>query len=119
MVCISLTAGHSAAHRRWAQEHLRWGRAECSNVLFTDVSYFSVQSGNRRIIIWRARGTGNNPAFVHESAQFGGGGVIVWDSVSINARTDLYTRVGRKTLFFEIAILIGRKGFSLGSINRV
>ncbi|GBM83353.1 hypothetical protein AVEN_103478-1 [Araneus ventricosus] len=36
MVCGSLTEGHRAARRRWAQEHLRWGRAEWSNVLFTD-----------------------------------------------------------------------------------
>ncbi|GBO09857.1 hypothetical protein AVEN_14774-1 [Araneus ventricosus] len=88
IVCISLTAGHRAARRRWAQEHLRWGRAVWSNVLFTDESRFIVQSDNRRIIIWRERGTRNNPAFVRERVRFGGGGVMVWVGVSINGHTD-------------------------------
>ncbi|GFY14198.1 transposable element Tcb2 transposase [Trichonephila clavipes] len=30
-----------------------------------------------RIFIWRDRGSRNNPAFVHESVRFGGGGVLV------------------------------------------
>ncbi|GBN26927.1 Transposable element Tcb2 transposase [Araneus ventricosus] len=90
IVCISLTAGHRAARRRWAQEYLRWGRAEWSNVLFTDESRFIVQSDNRRVIIWREHGTRNNPAFVHESVRLGGSGVMVWAGVSINGRNDLY-----------------------------
>ncbi|GBM82503.1 hypothetical protein AVEN_202399-1 [Araneus ventricosus] len=47
-----------------------------------------IEPENRRIIIWRDRGTRNNPAFVHESARFGG--VVAWAGVSINDRTDLY-----------------------------
>ncbi|GBN79299.1 hypothetical protein AVEN_144707-1 [Araneus ventricosus] len=76
MVCVSLTAGHRAARRMWAQEHLRWGRAEWRNMLFTDESRFCVQPDTRWINIWRERGTRNNPAFSHENARFGG--VMVW-----------------------------------------
>ncbi|GFT62701.1 transposable element Tcb2 transposase [Trichonephila clavipes] len=36
------------------------------------------------------RGSRNNPAFVHESVRFGGGGVLVYGGISIDGRTDLY-----------------------------
>ncbi|GFW69142.1 transposable element Tcb2 transposase [Trichonephila clavipes] len=42
------------------------------------------------ILIWRDRGSRNNPAFVHESVRFGGGGVLVYGGSSIDGRTDLY-----------------------------
>ncbi|GFW37525.1 transposable element Tcb1 transposase [Trichonephila clavipes] len=35
-------------------------------------------------------GSRNNPASVHESVRFGGGGVLVYGSISIDWRTDLY-----------------------------
>ncbi|GFT60294.1 transposable element Tcb2 transposase [Trichonephila clavipes] len=42
------------------------------------------------IFIWRNRGSRNNPAFVHESVRFGGGGVLVYGGISIDGRTDFY-----------------------------
>ncbi|GFX31781.1 transposable element Tcb2 transposase [Trichonephila clavipes] len=54
------------------------------------MSRFSVHTDNRRIFIWRDRGSRNNPAFVHESVKFGGGGVLVYGGISIDGRTDLY-----------------------------
>ncbi|GFV44773.1 transposable element Tcb2 transposase [Trichonephila clavipes] len=54
------------------------------------LSHFSVHPDNRRIFIWRDRGSRNNPAFVHESARFGGGGVLVYAAISIDGRTDFY-----------------------------
>ncbi|GFT79212.1 transposable element Tcb2 transposase [Trichonephila clavipes] len=36
------------------------------------------------------RGSRNNPAFVHESVRFGGGGVLVYGDFSIDGRKDLY-----------------------------
>ncbi|GFT66391.1 transposable element Tcb2 transposase [Trichonephila clavipes] len=43
-----------------------------------------------RIFICRDRGSTNNPALVHESVRFGGGGVLVYGGISIDGRTDLY-----------------------------
>ncbi|GFX93892.1 transposable element Tcb2 transposase [Trichonephila clavipes] len=57
---------------------------------FSDGSRFSVHPYNRRIFIWRDRGSRNNPAFVHKSVRFGGGGVLVYGGISIDGRTDLY-----------------------------
>ncbi|GFX67257.1 transposable element Tcb2 transposase [Trichonephila clavipes] len=54
------------------------------------MSRFSVHPDNRRIFIWRDRGSRNNPASVHESVRFGGGGVLVYGGISIDGRTDLY-----------------------------
>ncbi|GFY02304.1 transposable element Tcb2 transposase [Trichonephila clavipes] len=54
------------------------------------MSRFSVHPDNRRIFIWRDRGSRNNPAFVHERVRFGGGGVLAYGGISIDGRTDLY-----------------------------
>ncbi|GFU86776.1 transposable element Tcb2 transposase [Trichonephila clavipes] len=90
MVCVRLTPRHRRDRREWATEHVNWRRKEWSNVLFSHVSRFSVHLDNRRIFIWRDRGSRNNPAFVHESVRFGGGGVLVYGGISIDGRTDLY-----------------------------
>ncbi|GFS79793.1 transposable element Tcb2 transposase [Trichonephila clavipes] len=54
------------------------------------MSRFSVHPDNRRIFIWRDRGSRNNPAYVHKSVRFGGGGVLVYGGISIDGRKDLY-----------------------------
>ncbi|GFX11035.1 transposable element Tcb2 transposase [Trichonephila clavipes] len=54
------------------------------------MSRFSVHPDNRLIFIWRDRGSRRNPALVHESVRFGGGGVLLYGGISIDGRTDLY-----------------------------
>ncbi|GFV37544.1 transposable element Tcb2 transposase [Trichonephila clavipes] len=54
------------------------------------MSRFSVHPNNRRIFICRECGSRNNPASVHESVRFGGGGALVYGGISIDGRTDLY-----------------------------
>ncbi|GFX33627.1 transposable element Tcb2 transposase [Trichonephila clavipes] len=90
MVCVRLTSRHRRDRREWATEHVNWRRNEWSNVLFSDESHFSVHPDNRRIFIWRDRGSRNNPALVHESVRFGGGGVLLYGGISIDGCTDLY-----------------------------
>ncbi|GFW81801.1 transposable element Tcb1 transposase [Trichonephila clavipes] len=90
MVFVRLTSRHRHDRREWATEHVNWRRKEWSNVLFSDESRFSVHPDNRRIFSWRDRASRNNPAFVHQSVKFGGGGVLVYGGISIDGRTDLY-----------------------------
>ncbi|GFW06360.1 transposable element Tcb2 transposase [Trichonephila clavipes] len=90
MVCVRLTSKHRHDRREWETEHVNWRRNEWSNALFSDESRFSVHPNNRCIFIWRECGSRNNPAPVHESVRFGGGGVLVYGSISIDGRTDLY-----------------------------
>ncbi|GFS94316.1 HTH_Tnp_Tc3_2 domain-containing protein [Trichonephila clavipes] len=66
MVCIPLTPRHRAARRRWAAEHRDWEQHDWSQVLFTDESRFSLECDTRRVLVWRDRGTRNNPAFIRE-----------------------------------------------------
>ncbi|GFY21106.1 transposable element Tcb2 transposase [Trichonephila clavipes] len=66
MVCIPLTPRHHAARRRWAAEHRDWEQHDWSQVLFTDESRFSLECDTRRVLVWRDRGTRNNPAFIRE-----------------------------------------------------
>ncbi|GFU41198.1 transposable element Tcb2 transposase [Trichonephila clavipes] len=83
MVCVRLTTRYRRDRREWATEHVNWRRNEWSNVLFSDETRFSVHPDNRRIFIWRDHGSRNNPAFVHESVRFGGGGSVGvwWDEI--------------------------------------
>ncbi|GFS63907.1 transposable element Tcb2 transposase [Trichonephila clavipes] len=54
-----------------------WTGGEMNGAMFffSDESNFSAHPDNRRIFIWRDRDSRNNPAFVHESVRFCGGGV--------------------------------------------
>ncbi|GFT77416.1 transposable element Tcb2 transposase [Trichonephila clavipes] len=90
MVCIPLTPHHRAARRRWAAEHRDWEQHDWSQVLFTDESQFSLESDTRRVLVWRDRGTRNNPAFVRERSQYRRAGWMVWGGISIGGRTDLH-----------------------------
>ncbi|GFV56579.1 transposable element Tcb1 transposase [Trichonephila clavipes] len=90
MVGVRLTSRHRRDRREWETEHVNWRRNEWNNVLFSDESRFSVHPNNRRIFIWRECGSRNNPASVHESVRFRGGGVLVYGGITIDGRTDLY-----------------------------
>ncbi|GFX25975.1 transposable element Tcb2 transposase [Trichonephila clavipes] len=90
MECVRLRSRHRRDRSKWETEHVNWRRNGCSNVLFSDDSCFSVHPDNKRIFIWRGRGSRNNPAFMHESVRFGGVGVLVYGGISIGGRTDLY-----------------------------
>ncbi|GFU64124.1 transposable element Tcb2 transposase [Trichonephila clavipes] len=90
MVCIPLTPHHRAARRRWATEHRDREQHDWSQVLFTDESQFSLESDTRRVLVWRDRGTRNNPAFVRERSQYRRAGWMVWGGISIGGRMDLH-----------------------------
>ncbi|GFW66887.1 transposable element Tcb2 transposase [Trichonephila clavipes] len=70
MVYIPLTPHHRAARRRWTAEHRDWEQHDWSQVLFTEESRFSLECDTRRVLVWRDRGTRNNPAFVRERSQY-------------------------------------------------
>ncbi|GFX89854.1 transposable element Tcb2 transposase [Trichonephila clavipes] len=53
-----------------AAEHRDWEQHDWSQVLFTDKSRFSLECDYRRVLVWRDRGTRNNPAFVRERSQY-------------------------------------------------
>ncbi|GFU87364.1 transposable element Tcb2 transposase [Trichonephila clavipes] len=89
-VCFPMTPRHRAARRRWTAEHRDWEQHDWSQGLFTDVSRFSLECDTRRVLVWRDRGTQNNPAFVRERSQYRRAGWMVWGGISIGGRTDLH-----------------------------
>ncbi|GFX94522.1 transposable element Tcb2 transposase [Trichonephila clavipes] len=106
MVCIPLTPRHRVARRRWAAEHRDWEQHDWSQVLFTDESRFSLERDTRHVLVWRDRGTRNNPAFVRERSQYRRAGWMVWGGISIGGRTDLHiirndTLTGRRARLVE------------------
>ncbi|GFW64638.1 transposable element Tcb2 transposase [Trichonephila clavipes] len=90
MVCIPLTPRHRVARRRWAAEHRDWEQHDWSQVLFIVESRFSLECDTRRVLVWRDRGTRNNPAFVRERSQYRRAGWMVWGGISIGGRMDLH-----------------------------
>ncbi|GFW69575.1 transposable element Tcb2 transposase [Trichonephila clavipes] len=58
----------------------------------TDDRRVPIQSecDTRRVLVWRDRGTRNNPAFVRERSQYRRAGWRVWGGISIGGRTDLH-----------------------------
>ncbi|GFS72788.1 transposable element Tcb2 transposase [Trichonephila clavipes] len=85
---VLTTRRHRNMNTTLLQQHLR-------SATGTTVSTQTVLSrlhgvDNRRIFIWSDSGSRNNPAFVHESVRFGGGGVLAYGGISIDGRTDFY-----------------------------
>ncbi|GFX83778.1 transposable element Tcb2 transposase [Trichonephila clavipes] len=55
-----------------------------------DESRFSLSSDSPRILIWRERGSRNNPSNIIERDRYGGRGVLVWGGITLGSRTDLH-----------------------------
>ncbi|GFV29054.1 transposable element Tcb2 transposase [Trichonephila clavipes] len=58
--------------------------------MFTDEYRFSLECDTQRVLVWRSRGTRNNPAFIRERSQYRRAGWMVWGVISIGGRTDLH-----------------------------
>ncbi|XP_071044216.1 uncharacterized protein [Parasteatoda tepidariorum] len=53
-------------------------------------SRFSLESDTRRVLVWRERGTRNNPTFIRERSHYRRACWMVWGGISIGGRTDLH-----------------------------
>ncbi|GFT68839.1 transposable element Tcb2 transposase [Trichonephila clavipes] len=66
--CVTLTPAHRRRHE----------------------SRFSLSSDSLRILIWRERGSRNDPSNIIERDRYGGCGVLVWGGIMLGSRTDLH-----------------------------
>ncbi|GFX03150.1 transposable element Tcb2 transposase [Trichonephila clavipes] len=89
MVCIPLTP-RPVRLEEDGLLNIDWEQHDWSQVLFTDESLFSLECDTRCVLVWRDRGTRNNPAFVRERSQYRRAGWMVWGGISIGGRTDLH-----------------------------
>ncbi|GFS81982.1 transposable element Tcb1 transposase [Trichonephila clavipes] len=60
--------------------------------MFSDVSWFSLQSDSRRTLIWRAPSTRYHQENTIERRRYGGAGWLVWLGIILGSRTDLHVQ---------------------------
>ncbi|GFV59945.1 transposable element Tcb1 transposase [Trichonephila clavipes] len=76
--CVPLTAIHCRLRLTWSREHVVWTPQQCSCVMFSDESRFSLQSNFRRSLIWRAPGTRYHQDNTIERHRYGGAGWLAF-----------------------------------------
>ncbi|GFX47370.1 transposable element Tcb2 transposase [Trichonephila clavipes] len=55
-----------------------------------DESRFSTRSDSRRVLIWREIGTRFYTSNIKKRHNYGGPGVLVWEGIMLNGRTELH-----------------------------
>lgn len=85
----ALLAAHRAQRLNFARVHRDWNYEEWGCVLFTDESRFCLRSPDGRERVWRRRGERFSQCCISPRTPFGGGSIMVWAGISIQARTAL------------------------------
>jgi transposase len=73
----------------FAREHHNWVVADWENVLWTDESRFCLYTCDRRVRVFRRPNERYAQCNFMNTTLFGGGSVMVWGGISLNARTEL------------------------------
>ena len=80
-------------HRRqrleFAREHLPLGAGHWGNVLFSDESRFCLYSNDKRLKVFRRPGERYAQCNFKTSVSYGGGSVMVWGGINLEAKTEL------------------------------
>lgn len=80
---------HRRARLEYAREHVAWGEGEWANVLFSDESRFCLYSNDRRQKVFRRPGERFAQCNFKNTISYGGGSVMIWGGISLEAKTDL------------------------------
>ncbi|GFT27891.1 transposable element Tcb2 transposase [Trichonephila clavipes] len=88
--CLPLKVDHRRHRLQWCREYKNWTTDQWSRVLFTDESRFSTRSDSQRVLIWREIGTRCYTSNIKERHYYGGPGVLVWEGIMLNGRTELH-----------------------------
>ncbi|GFV60185.1 HTH_Tnp_Tc3_2 domain-containing protein [Trichonephila clavipes] len=75
--CVPLTVTHCRLRLTWSREHALWTPQQWSCGMFSDESWFSLQSEFRRTLIWRAPCTRYHQENTIERHPYGGAGWLV------------------------------------------
>ncbi|GFU41283.1 transposable element Tcb1 transposase [Trichonephila clavipes] len=89
--CVPLTATHCRLRLTWSRQHALWTPQQCSCMMFSDVSRFSLQSDSHRTLIWRATGTRYHENTI-ERHRYGGARWFVSGGIILGSRTDLHVQ---------------------------
>ncbi|GFX82175.1 transposable element Tcb2 transposase [Trichonephila clavipes] len=88
--CLPLKVGHRRHRLQWWREPKNWTTDQWSRVLFTDESRFSTRSDSQHVLIWREIETWFYPSNIKERHRYGGPGVLAWEGIMLNGRTELH-----------------------------
>lgn len=91
-----LTRGHRVERLRFAREHRNWGIEEWSKVLFSDESRFCLRSPDGRQRVWRRTGERFAQCNIVPRLSYGGGSIMVWGGIGVEARTELVVVHGNR-----------------------
>lgn len=86
----TLTAAHRRARLSFAREHRHWTVDDWRNVLFTDESRYALFNPDGRLRVYRRPGERYAPCTTLRTMPFGGGSVMVWGGISLEAKTELH-----------------------------
>lgn len=92
-----LTREHRVQRMRFARDHQDWTPEQWSQILFTDESRFCLKSPDGRQRVWRRVGERFAQCNIVPKVSFGGGSIMVWGGICLEARTELVV-VGRGTM---------------------
>lgn len=85
-----LSVEHRRARLAFARKHRHWTDSDWSNVLFSDESRFNLFGPDGRLFVYRRPGQRYAQCNIAHRDQFGGGSVMVWGGISLEAKTDLH-----------------------------
>ncbi|GFY10516.1 transposable element Tcb1 transposase [Trichonephila clavipes] len=88
--CVPLTATQCRLLLTWSREHALWTPQQCSCVMFSDESRFSLQSDSHRTLIWRAPGTRYHQENTIERHRYDGAGWLVCGGIILGSKTELH-----------------------------
>ncbi|GFT74715.1 transposable element Tcb2 transposase [Trichonephila clavipes] len=88
--CFPLKVDYRRHLLQWCREHKIWTTNQWSRVFFTGESRFSTRGDSQRVFIWREIATRFYTSNIKERHHYGGPGVIVWEGIMLNGRTELF-----------------------------
>ena len=83
-----LTPAHRQARLRFALEHLNWTLEQWESVLFSDETRICLYGSDQRRKVYRRPGERFAECCIEERIAYGGGSCMIWDAISMTARTD-------------------------------
>lgn len=89
-----LTAAHRTARRIFAQEHYNWTLEQWRTVMFSDECRICLFGNDGRERVYRRPGERYSQCCIEERVAYGGGSVMVWAGISLEAKTDIVFVVG-------------------------
>ncbi|GFV98416.1 transposable element Tcb2 transposase [Trichonephila clavipes] len=88
--CVPLTTTHGRLQLTWSREHALWIPQQWSCVMFSNKSWFSLQSDSHRNLIWRAPGTRYHQENIFQRHRYVGAVCLIWGGIILGSRTDLH-----------------------------